>query len=63
MMLPDKDAGSSFNVLSKTSARGQLKIFVRISAGVVARGNLNVTSFTKAIYADGGAVGFGIAAR
>ncbi len=30
MMLPDKDAGSSFNVLSKTSARGQLKIFVRI---------------------------------
>jgi len=39
MMLSDKDAGSSFNVLSKTSAKGQLKIFVRISTGVVARGN------------------------
>ena len=39
MIVPARDAGSSFNVLSKTSARGQLKIFLRILAGVVARGD------------------------
>jgi len=39
MILPEKDAGSSFNVLSKTSAKGQLKVFLRILAGVVARGD------------------------
>ena len=39
MMLSDKDAGSSFNVLSKASAKGQLKILLRISVGVNPRGN------------------------